>query len=877
MRLYWYVLSLQLFFQISFAQIVVEGSLQDSKEAVVNATVLLYASGSDKILAYGFSDAKGLFRLSLSASTDSLEIEIRHISYEKIRQKIPATSQKLHFTLKESSTEIKEIEVKVNPVTIRSDTAVYNVKSFASKADRNIKDVLAKMPGVEVSDNGLIKYKGKPISKFYIENLDMLGKRYNMASENVPWEMVDEVEFYENHQDIKLLDSLGIKGSNPALNLRLTEKAKKSIALNGETGLGLPFLLWDTKIVALKFFRNHQFINVLQSDNIGKDSEKNLTEHTISLEQLLLRRFPQRRNDLLQLSQISNPPLERSRYLFNQTASSSLNGVVKMPHSAQMRYHFTYLLQNNQTRSELRQQIFFPTDTIAFAEKQVFTQRQHLLQGEIEYEKNLKNAYTKNVFIAKKYWENQEANANLFGILNINQKLNNPYFQVANEYKNYRLQAGKVVQWVSNSYFRFLPQNLQVSPNLWQVGGQNSSTQFVKGSILQTENFRINSQEWNKFHFRSQTGLRLAHRNLESFVLLQNNEGGKDTLQNNLQDFAYQLFTNINAERKINKQLTLNTNAEYAPLALWQNTEIGLRNNFFHQYFWRINLSRRLQGWIFSAGGSYSNEVEDETHWFNTEGIFQTYRSIFRNGLLVPERKSWQTMGNIFYNNILGGWSWNTDVIFLQGFQNYRYDLKFTGIVENRQIIALQTPFQNIMVNTRFNKYFYKARTNIALSGTFMQNQFLQRQNNQDFTSVFQNWQAEGKIICNYWSFLNLQAQSRLNVFQTELNTQKTPQTLQLRHQVYANIIIKQWILTAKWYSFQSFQQRQSLSNQFIDASLQRKFPKWETELQIFNLTNQQNFILAQIQENNFRETLFTLRPLNVLLKVTWRLGQGGN
>ncbi|WP_448530376.1 hypothetical protein [Raineya sp.] len=874
MRLYWSILCLQLFSHISFAQIMIEGSLQDSKEPVVNATVLLYASGNEKILAYTFSDAKGKFQFSVSASTDSLEIEIRHISYEKIRQKIPAISQKLHFTLKESSTEIKEIEIKLNPVTIRSDTTTYNVRSFASKADRNIKDVLAKMPGVEVGDNGLIKYKGKPISKFYIENLDMLGKRYNIASENVPWEMVDEVEFYENHQDIKLLDSLGIKGSNPALNLRLTEKAKKSIALNGETGLGLPFLLWDSKIVALKFFRNHQFINILQSDNIGKDSEKSLTEHAISLEQLLLRRFPQRRSDLLQLSQIANPPLERNRYLFNQSASTNLNGVVKMSHSAQMRYHFTYLLQNNQTRSQLRQQVFFPTDTIAFTEKQIFTQRQHLLQSEIEYEKNLKNIYTKNVLTAKKYWESQEANVNFFGILNVSQKLNNPYFQVANEYQNYRLQAGKIVQWVSNSYFKLLPQHLQVSPTLWQIGGQNRSTQFVKGATLQTENFRTSSQEWKKFRFRSQTGLRVAYRNLESYLLLQNNEENKDTLQNNLQDFAYQLFANFNTERKIGKQLTLNASAEYAPLALWQNTEKGVRNNFFHQYFWRLNFSQRLQGWLFSGGGSYSSEVEDETHWFNTEGIFQSYRSVFRNGLLVPERKGWQWVGNIFYNNILGGWSWNSDISFLQGFYNYRYDLKFIGIVESREMIALQTPFQNLMANTRFNKYFYKARTNLAISGTFMQNQFLQRQNNQDFTSVFQNWQAEGKIVCNYWSFLNLQVQSRFNVLQTELNTQKIPQTLQLRHQLYANFIIKQWIFTAKWYSFQSFQQGQSLSNHFIDISLQRKFAQWETELQIFNLTNQQNFILAQIQENTFRETLFELRPLNILLKASWKMGK---
>ncbi|MCS6795781.1 MAG: carboxypeptidase-like regulatory domain-containing protein [Raineya sp.] len=862
--------------QISFAQVVIEGSLQDSKEAVVNATVLLYAPHSEKILLYTFTDSKGKFRLTLTPTTDSLEIEIRHISYEKIRQKIPATSQKLNFTLKESVSEIKEIEVKVNPVTIRNDTTTYNVRSFASQADRNIKDVLAKMPGVEITDNGLIKYKGKPISKFYIDNLDMLGKRYNLASENVPWDMVDEVEFYENHQDIKLLDSLGIKGSNPALNLRLNPDAKKRITLAAETGVGIPFLLWDAKTTAFKFFQKHQFLNILQSNNIGKDLEKELTEHSISLEQILLRRFPHQRNDLLQVAQIANPPLEKNRYIFNQSASSSLNGIVQLPNSAQLRYHFTYLYQNNQNRNESRQQLFFLQDTITINEKQSFTQKQHLLQGELQYEKNLKSLYTKNVFTAKKFWESQVANASLFGLLNVAQDLKNPYWQIQNEFQTYRWQGSKIVQWVSNSYLKFLPQRLQVSPNLWQVGSvspeRTNFLQEVSGFRVESENFRSSTTEWQKLLIRTQTGIKVAYRRLESKLLLQSPEQNKDSLGNNLQDYSYQLFANLNAERKIGRRSNFNFNAEYTPLALWQNTEIGLYNNFFHQYSSRVMFSQKWGSWTLSGGGGFSQNIEEETHWFNTQGIFRNYRSIFENGLLVPQRNNWQVMAYVFYNDVLNGWSWNSDVSLLNGYNNYRYAIDYRGILENRQILGLQTPFETLIANTRFNKYFYSARSNLSVSGMLIQNKSLQRQNNQDFTSNFQNWQTETKFTCNYWSFLNLSYQGRLNVFQTALNTQITPPNLQIRHQISVGLQLKRWLITTKTYHLTSMQQNQRLSNYFVDMSLQRKFERLEAELQIFNLTNQNSFTLAQVQENILRETFFELRPFNLLLKVYWRM-----
>jgi len=64
------------------------------------------------------------------------------------------------------------------------------------------------MPRIEVLDDGKILYQGKPINKYYIEGLDLPEGKYNLAIKNLPHKEVTKVQVLENHQPIKVLDSL---------------------------------------------------------------------------------------------------------------------------------------------------------------------------------------------------------------------------------------------------------------------------------------------------------------------------------------------------------------------------------------------------------------------------------------------------------------------------------------------------------------------------------------------------------------------------------------------------------------------------------------------------------------------------------------------
>ena len=100
-----------------------------------------------------------------------------------------------------------KIGVTVLPDKIREhgDTLSYNVGSYTQQGDRVIGDVLKRMPGIEVSESGAIKFNGKSIKNFYVEDMDLLQGRYGLATNNINAADVTTVQVLQNHQPIKAL------------------------------------------------------------------------------------------------------------------------------------------------------------------------------------------------------------------------------------------------------------------------------------------------------------------------------------------------------------------------------------------------------------------------------------------------------------------------------------------------------------------------------------------------------------------------------------------------------------------------------------------------------------------------------------------------
>ena len=321
------------------AQQVIKGTVTDAGngQPVDAATVQIRKTGRQLPLTYTLTKADGTFILPLHQADDSLFVHVSLLGYKAIRQKITAGTRLL-IRLEPEIFTLKEVEIRPGRVYGQHDTINYDVSQFISPKDEAIKDVLKKLPGVDVDDDGKISYNGKKISKFYVEGMDLTDGRYNQLTNNLQAGAVKSVQILENHQPIRALQKK-LTTEDIAINLKLKDNFRDRWMGTLEGSMGIPPLLWEGMGNAIQISRKSQSAYIYKGNNRGDDvtDEQNILTQ-IGAEGKTGPSIPSF------LSQPSfSAPLKKERLLFNNVHSLSGNRVYKLNETTQLRLNANYL------------------------------------------------------------------------------------------------------------------------------------------------------------------------------------------------------------------------------------------------------------------------------------------------------------------------------------------------------------------------------------------------------------------------------------------------------------------------------------------------------------------------------------------------------
>ena len=255
------------------SQTVISGKLiGEEQQPVANVSVSYRRVGSPAILGFSKSKEDGTYRIEVKVKdVDSVQVEFSHMSYAKRTVVVLNHTAQYSYQLENQAQEIKEVRVDNMPIFRRKDTINYQVNAFTSKQDRVIADIIRKLPGITmVADE--IFYQGRPIQKYMVNNLDLMGGRYGMINNNLPADAVKNVQVVENDQPIKILDSL-VFSNEASLNLELKKFTSTG---SGKIGAGFSPILWDVNLTPMTFGKTFQMLNSFQTNNTGHDAAKDL-------------------------------------------------------------------------------------------------------------------------------------------------------------------------------------------------------------------------------------------------------------------------------------------------------------------------------------------------------------------------------------------------------------------------------------------------------------------------------------------------------------------------------------------------------------------------------------------------------------------------
>ena len=212
----------------TFAQVKVEGVVKDSiGNPLELANVIAINQDTNKLDSFGITNDEGRFKLSLEKNT-SYSLQVSYIGMKTGEEDITTTDQNItkDFTL-QNDNALDEVELVYEmPVTIKGDTLVYNADSFTSGTERKLEDVLKKLPGVEINDDGQIEVEGKVVDKVMVEGKDFFDGDTKLATKNIPADAVDKVQVLKNYAEVGQLSGVQNNQDNIAINIKLKEGKK---------------------------------------------------------------------------------------------------------------------------------------------------------------------------------------------------------------------------------------------------------------------------------------------------------------------------------------------------------------------------------------------------------------------------------------------------------------------------------------------------------------------------------------------------------------------------------------------------------------------------------------------------------------------------
>jgi len=220
-------------------------TLKDSKtsEPISWASVYLIPDNDTTITHFALSDDKGDVLLE-DVPTGKYELNaemIGYIPYKKV------------FTFKGWEYDAGIIKLEENPeyldaatvsavgnaITVKKDTIEFNASSFKVGENAMLEDLLKKMPGMEVGEDGTVTLNGEKIDKITVGGKTFFFNDPTAALKNLPAKIVDKIKVVDSTKDEAEGKGIVTKDDKEkVMDVELKEEYTKGWYGNAKLGLG---------------------------------------------------------------------------------------------------------------------------------------------------------------------------------------------------------------------------------------------------------------------------------------------------------------------------------------------------------------------------------------------------------------------------------------------------------------------------------------------------------------------------------------------------------------------------------------------------------------------------------------------------------------
>ena len=207
----------------------VSGRVQDAelKEPMVQATVQLFRSRDSTFVGGTVTDIRGNFSVEAPAN-GIYRLMITSVGFQSIQREVTLRNNRSQdlgeLLMVPEAVMLKEAVVtgRAAQIIVRKDTLVYNPDAYRTPEGSPIEELIKRMPGAEVDEDGNITVNGKKVEKILLDGKEFMLGDVETALKNLPVSIIQNVKFYDQQSDQARIT--GIEDGNKQTVLDFTIK-----------------------------------------------------------------------------------------------------------------------------------------------------------------------------------------------------------------------------------------------------------------------------------------------------------------------------------------------------------------------------------------------------------------------------------------------------------------------------------------------------------------------------------------------------------------------------------------------------------------------------------------------------------------------------
>ena len=226
-------------------KVAVSGTVLDKEDnsPVMQATVQLLSLPDSTMAAGNVTNNNG--RFSLSVKPGKYVLKVSFVGYLTYMKEYRLTSAKPtlnvgKIALASDAIMLSEATVvaEAPQVTVSGDTLGYNASAYRTPEGAMLEELVKKLPGAEVDDEGNVKINGKEVKKLMVDGKEFFGGDVKTGLQNLPVDMVEKISAYDRQSDNARITGIDDGEEETVLDLTVKKGMNQGWVGNMDGGLG---------------------------------------------------------------------------------------------------------------------------------------------------------------------------------------------------------------------------------------------------------------------------------------------------------------------------------------------------------------------------------------------------------------------------------------------------------------------------------------------------------------------------------------------------------------------------------------------------------------------------------------------------------------